>query len=817
MVRPIIAVVAMTMSTIATAQWQELGPAGGPLSDIAAVGARVFAYSAAGGNRLFRSDDTGLHWRELGTPNGCGPQLNPYRAIQVRSNGQVFLHCDPIMRSVDGGETWSVFGQPRFTGELAFHPTIPARAALAGTSYNTRFVNVTIDDGTTWEWQFAEGGAFKPFLISYDPIRDDRMFGVGSQPYYVQTPSGQVSVYPLNSYESFDNGYSWKVSGTLAAGTPEVSCYERAFAFEASGRQYTNSDCGFFRSPDGRQWERVPTFPASGQSALMVDPSRDGRVLTYGFGTTFESRDAGATWHRVADTPGLLRRMDVSGNGDILAATDDGFFVGDATLSTWTKRVEGLYGNPRSQVEPSDGGTILTALAARGSTGGHLRSSDGGKTWESLVAPAATFIELSRNATESEAFLAIGNDQTLFSSADGTTTWQPIPPDPTLPAGIRISGVMAVGPQPGVVWALYSICVTSGFGGCFYRPQGVVRSVDGGRHWGPLALIESSVAATVVPSPADAAVAMAAMQSGVHVTRDAGLTWQPVLPVAMGRVVADSLESGRWYALGLGGIAATSDYGRTWFPLADPLMASRDFDLLVDPRQPWRLVAVGANAEVSVSSDRGASWTRIVEPSALLKLASGSSRLGPETTRMTVYAAGVQGVLKLELPDKPGVTYAVEYWNEHLQHYFLTADAAEQSLLDSHYFSGWIRTGQSFEVFPPATQPTSGASPVCRYYGRPERGLDTHFYSASPAECQAVRDLFGDDWILESTSAFAVHLPDTASGQCPVGTAPVYRVLNGRADVNHRYTTSQALRADMIGKGWIPEGYGPVGVAMCSP
>jgi hypothetical protein len=40
---------------------------------------------------------------------------------------------------------------------------------------------------------------------------------------------------------------------------------------------------------------------------------------------------------------------------------------------------------------------------------------------------------------------------------------------------------------------------------------------------------------------------------------------------------------------------------------------------------------------------------------------------------------------------------------------------------------------------------------------------------------------------------------------------------NGRADSNHRYTTSLAIKATMIGKGYIAEGYGPDQVTMCSP
>jgi len=54
-------------------------------------------------------------------------------------------------------------------------------------------------------------------------------------------------------------------------------------------------------------------------------------------------------------------------------------------------------------------------------------------------------------------------------------------------------------------------------------------------------------------------------------------------------------------------------------------------------------------------------------------------------------------------------------------------------------------------------------------------------------------------------------------GACPFGTQAFYRLYNNWPDVNHRYTTSLAIRDAMVQKGWIPEGYGPNAVAFCVP
>lgn len=159
---------------------------------------------------------------------------------------------------------------------------------------------------------------------------------------------------------------------------------------------------------------------------------------------------------------------------------------------------------------------------------------------------------------------------------------------------------------------------------------------------------------------------------------------------------------------------------------------------------------------------------------------------------------------------------AVEFYNAALDHFFVSANAAETALLDAGAFAGWKRTGQSWKVFAGQEIGVTRASAVCRYYGRPEAGLDSHFYSASGDECAAVGTRFSRSWLLESWNVFQAQLP-AASGACPLLTQPLYRLFDGRADANHRFTTSIALRDAMKARGWIAEGYGADAVAMCVP
>ena len=160
---------------------------------------------------------------------------------------------------------------------------------------------------------------------------------------------------------------------------------------------------------------------------------------------------------------------------------------------------------------------------------------------------------------------------------------------------------------------------------------------------------------------------------------------------------------------------------------------------------------------------------------------------------------------------------AVEYFWLSKTHFFMTADPNEIGLLDADHFLGWQRTGRVIGVYAADTPLSPGLSPVCRFYGRPEAGLDSHFFSASPAECQAVIDRFSNAWVLESPNVFLVFLPNLVDGSCPPNTMPVYRLYNNLPDANHHYTTSFVDRQGWMSVGWIPEGYGPNGVAMCAP
>ena len=198
-----------------------------------------------------------------------------------------------------------------------------------------------------------------------------------------------------------------------------------------------------------------------------------------------------------------------------------------------------------------------------------------------------------------------------------------------------------------------------------------------------------------------------------------------------------------------------------------------------------------------VGAARTVTPTQTTTYSIVASNANGSS---PPFT-ITVYVAS---------PPPPGVP-TVEFYNINLAHYFVTAVQAEASAIDNGSAGpGWVRTGFSYDVYNgPVSSGSINTVPVCRFYGTPGKGPNSHFYTADATECEQVKKDPG--WFYEG---IAYHIQPWL-GTCPADTLPIYRTYNNRAatnDSNHRFITNANTFQQMSDKGWIQEG-----IVMCSP
>ena len=143
---------------------------------------------------------------------------------------------------------------------------------------------------------------------------------------------------------------------------------------------------------------------------------------------------------------------------------------------------------------------------------------------------------------------------------------------------------------------------------------------------------------------------------------------------------------------------------------------------------------------------------------------------------------------------------AVEYFNAALGHYFLTVDAAEMSAVAA---AGWSRTGGEFGVFARSID-APGLSPVCRFVHGPAITRHAHFYTADPAECEALKANRGLRY-----EGIVFYASRPVAGQCGAGTTPVYRsTLDDvhRNDFNQRFTVDATVFAKSAATGRSADG-----------
>ena len=176
------------------------------------------------------------------------------------------------------------------------------------------------------------------------------------------------------------------------------------------------------------------------------------------------------------------------------------------------------------------------------------------------------------------------------------------------------------------------------------------------------------------------------------------------------------------------------------------------------------------------------------------------------SARMTEVAGGGDDVLLLDraapLPPAAGERLAIEYYNASLDHYFMTAEPAEATMLDAGVIvPGWRRTGYVFKVY---SRDESSGLPACRFFGTPGVGPNSHFFTILANECAIVMN--DPLWMFEGI-AFRAEIPD-ANGACPANRVPVVRMYNNGkgGQANHRYLSSHSEIAAMHGEGWIIEG-----------
>ena len=545
------------------ATWQQSlePPPVTPVLDIAVDPSHPDTLYAVLGTYLYKSTDGGAHW------TGAGQGLLPVNKVEIAPGGVVYAATvRGVFRSTDGGASWEARNQglpaERNVRALEIDPSRPERL-YAGLSHGGLYR--TSNGGS--HWTAASG------LNRTSSVDDVAVSPASSKILYAATPSGVA--------RSLDGGATWLAGSGLG--------FAHAVAPHPSlpGTVYAGSVDGVYKSIDqGKTWTRVSVdLTDANVQALVIDPAAPatlwaGTVSMDRLGGVFRSTDAGVHWAFRSkglstlnvgvlefdpSTPGTL--FAVLGSFGLARSRDRGLH--------WTALpVPPGTGITDVEVDPVDPSIVY---ALRGAAGPLLRSTDGGDSWSPLETAPPVLFDLEIDPDDPS--VLHGGGYGFYKSVDAGATWV----KQTLDTPLVVNQIEIA---PGVLYA-----ATSGQDPRLHLIR-IYRSRDEGQTWEHL--VNAPVAFRLAVSPSNPAVVYASSFDSVIRTTDGGDTWQKVsdLPRVISLAVAPGDPQTVYAAVSDNGVLVSTDGGATWSPIGEGLPESAGTQLVaVDPHDSERLYA----------------------------------------------------------------------------------------------------------------------------------------------------------------------------------------------------------------------------------
>lgn len=321
--------------------------------------------------------------------------------------------------------------------------------------------------------------------------------------------------------------------------------------------------------PAGRAQQWQPLGPDGGSvRSLAFDPKNPDRIfLGTSAGRLYLSSDGGASWSRWASL-GVPAEM-----------------VLDHVV-----------------IDPSNPKNIYVAAwnAQAPNTDGDLfRSLDGGKRWDVTPDLHGKSIRALAMATSDPRTLVAGGLDGVFRSRDGGETWQRISPE----HHAEIKNVESIAIDPANADVIYA--------GTWHLPW---KTDDGGKSWHSIkkgVIDDSDVFTIVVDAQAPANVYISAC-SGIYRSESAGELFRKIqgIPYSARRtrvLQIDPNDRNVVYAGTTEGLWKTTDAGATWKRMTGANVVVND--VMIDPRQPARVLLATDRGGVLLSNDGGITFT----------------------------------------------------------------------------------------------------------------------------------------------------------------------------------------------------------------
>ncbi len=609
--------------------WRPIGPDGGADGAILVHPTdpnRIFISASDG---LFRSDDGGDHWRTLYVRN---TRIGAPRAVVLHPTDSDTLYAlfrretypfdIEVFVSHDGGESWLFrFSPPRIDGyDSVVNPTLAIAPSEPGSLY--LFANHRLykseDDGSSWKRLDVSGHEITSIVVA--PADANIV-------YAITAGGSNIPSRILKSEDAGEHWFSLNRPGDWGIGTLAVHPTDPDTLF-------VSVDDGLHVSRDGgRTWSKTG-LDVWRPWNINISPTNPTIMYATNWQSIFKSEDGGVNWRTIGDV--LPDKRNSWGHYLAIHPTDpDTIFINGQTYydfpdppgngirgvfyksidggDHWVQLSQGLPNGALSDfaISPATG-----ALYAVGGLGAFRRDANS-LSWVPIndglgeTSPVVYQIAISPGVPETLYIIGSSDDgdMAIYVSEDEGESWR------------RTGSITKSGPPRELIAAPTSppaLYLINGRGE-------IEKSWNGGASWTRLGGGGApTFARGLVVDPTDPNRLYATDATGpwgsLLRTVNGGQRWRtvslPAPPTEVGALEPLTVdpEGGVYVRQGMfGPLLRSDDHGENWETVDAPPLRSQLYAMAFDPADPAHMV-IAADDGVSISWDRGRSWTSAGQP-----------------------------------------------------------------------------------------------------------------------------------------------------------------------------------------------------------